>query len=87
MTKSESVQMASARVLSQYVRELEAKIERQELAFVEEYHEGLKEGLRRFAWWESGQQFVGTCGTTLSDALAKVAAELQDDRMRPGGRR
>ena len=39
--------------------------------------EGKKEGLRVFAWWKDGTQYVGSCGTTLKEALAKVDAELE----------
>lgn len=31
---------------------------------------GLKQGLQAFAWWKDGVEYVGTCGTTLKDALA-----------------
>lgn len=33
------------------------------------YERGLAEGIRRFAWWKDGCQYVGTCGTRLADAL------------------
>ena len=36
------------------------------------YKTGLLEGLRRYAWWRDGVQYVGTCGTTLKDALNRV---------------
>lgn len=35
------------------------------------FRSGLRIGLRRFAWWKDGEQFVGTCGTTLHNALAE----------------
>jgi hypothetical protein len=31
--------------------------------------EGIIEGLTRFAWWKDGCQYVGTCGTTLAQAI------------------
>lgn len=33
---------------------------------------GVEEGIRRYAWWKDGVQYVGTCGTTLKDALKAV---------------
>lgn len=37
--------------------------------------EGLAEGITRYAWWNSGKQFVGTCGTTLAVALEELQRE------------
>jgi hypothetical protein len=37
--------------------------------------EGIVEGLTRFAWWQSGEQMVGTCGTTLKQAIADLDRE------------
>lgn len=36
---------------------------------------GIIEGLKRFAWWKDGTQFVGTCGTTLKKAIEEVENE------------
>ena len=36
---------------------------------VETYDKGFIDGLREFAWWAEGQQFVGTNGTTLKEAI------------------
>lgn len=36
---------------------------------------GLKEGIRMFAWWKDGVQYVDTCGTTLKDALDEVGSK------------
>ena len=40
-----------------------------------EYYEGLREGVRRWAWWKNGVQYVGSTGTTLSEALRQVNEE------------
>jgi hypothetical protein len=40
----------------------------------EEFWIGVVEGIRRYAWWKNGEQFVGTCGTSLKKALADVVA-------------
>jgi len=37
---------------------------------------GYVEGLRAFAWWKDGVQYVGTCGTTLKKAIEKAEAEF-----------
>ncbi len=33
------------------------------------YDRGYVDGLRAFAWWRDGQQFVGTCGMKMTDAI------------------
>ena len=33
--------------------------------------EAWDEGVRNWAWWKDGVQYVGSCGMTLADALAK----------------
>ena len=39
------------------------------------FKEGKKEGIRLFAWWKDGIQYVGTCGTTLEKALKEIDDE------------
>lgn len=34
-----------------------------------EYDQGFIDGLTAFAWWKDGEQFVGTTGATLKDAV------------------
>ena len=34
--------------------------------------EGVIDGLTRYAWWKDGTQYVGTCGTTLKDAILEA---------------
>jgi hypothetical protein len=36
------------------------------------YKKGFVDGLTAFAWSKDGQQLVGTCGTTLKEAIDKV---------------
>ena len=36
------------------------------------YIKGMKYGVRRFAWWKDGVQYVGTTGRTLQEALADI---------------
>lgn len=43
------------------------------------YYDGIIEGLTRYAWWKDGVQYVGTCGSTLKQAIADVEAERQPD--------
>jgi len=33
------------------------------------YSLGYEAGIREFAWWKDGIQYVGSCGTTLEKAL------------------
>lgn len=35
----------------------------------------LMEGVRRFAWWKDGIQYVGSTGKTLKKALEEIAQE------------
>lgn len=36
------------------------------------YRKGFLDGLAAYAWSKSGQQFVGTCGMTLKEAIENV---------------
>jgi len=36
------------------------------------YREGYKAGLTAYAWWKDGVQYVGSCGTTLKDAMKEL---------------
>ena len=36
------------------------------------FRKGIKVGLRQFAWWKDGVEYVGTCGYTLKQALQDV---------------
>jgi hypothetical protein len=42
---------------------------------VNNYFDGVIEGMARFAWWAEGTQYVGTCGKTLKDAILEVENE------------
>lgn len=42
--------------------------------------EGYIAGLTQFAWWKDGTQYVGTCGTTLSEAVAEAKKVYQVDQ-------
>lgn len=42
--------------------QLEAEIAKQ-------YKRGYEDGLKAYAWWKDGVQYVGSCGTTLAEAL------------------
>ena len=47
------------------VKELQVKNER----LKKELKQAYNDGLRAFAWWKDGVQYVGSCGTTLKEAL------------------
>jgi len=34
-----------------------------------DYDRGYVDGLRAYAWWRDGTEYVGTCGTTLKNAI------------------
>lgn len=40
------------------------------------YKQGITIGITRFAWWKDGVQYVGTCGTTLKEALREIGKEI-----------
>lgn len=46
---------------------------------IKAYYEGVKEGLWKYAHWQDGVQYVGTMGTTLKEAVAKVDAEMKKE--------
>ena len=37
---------------------------------------GLIEGVTKYAWWKDGTQYVGTCGTTLQEAIERIQEEF-----------
>lgn len=37
-----------------------------------DYIDGFIAGMRAFAWWKDGVQYVGTCGTTLKEVIAEA---------------
>ena len=39
------------------------------------YYNGIREGIEQYAHWKDGEQFVGTCGTTLKSALKRIDSE------------
>jgi hypothetical protein len=39
------------------------------------YYNGMRAGLTLYAWWKDGVQYVGTCGTTLEDAIIEIDKE------------
>lgn len=39
------------------------------------YWAGVENGLRRFAWWKDGTLYVGTCETTLREAIRDMDKE------------
>ena len=43
-----------------------------EAQLADQYKRGFEDGLRTFAWWKDGVEQVGSCGTTLKQALVEV---------------
>ena len=40
---------------------------------------GYLEGLKAYAWWKDGTEYVGTCGTTLKQAICQAQREYAVD--------
>lgn len=38
----------------------------------EAYYNGIRDGIKQYAWWRDGVQYVGTTGNTLKDALKDI---------------
>jgi hypothetical protein len=51
-----------------------------QLAQSRAYYQGLRDGIRHYAHWRDGVQYVGTTGRTLDEALANV--ELAEHELR-----
>ena len=41
--------------------------------------DGVIAGLREYAWWKDGTQYVGSCGTTLKTAIARAESVWADE--------
>lgn len=50
------------------------KIDGQEI-HIDPFQAGFICGLRAFAYWNDGMEYVGTCGTTLKDAIRDYIAD------------
>jgi hypothetical protein len=48
-----------------------------QLQMTRAYHQGLREGVKLYAHWRDGVQYVGTTGRTLKEALNTVDEEEQ----------
>lgn len=42
---------------------------------VTDFYDGVRTGIRMYAHWKDGVQYVGTTGSTLARALANIAEE------------
>jgi hypothetical protein len=38
--------------------------------------EGYIAGIKSYAWWKDGVQYVGTCGRTLAEAIAEAEKDF-----------
>lgn len=43
-----------------------------------DYLAGYIDGLTAYAWWKDGVQYVGTSGTTLTEAIIRAISENKD---------
>lgn len=44
------------------------------------YFEGVEQGIRLYAHWRDGVQYVGTCGEPLAQALERVRALAMNEK-------
>ena len=58
-------------------RALEAKVQKLEGLVKDAWKEGCKSALEHYAWWRDGVEYVGTCGTTLKQALDDLEEETK----------
>jgi hypothetical protein len=42
---------------------------------VRAYFNGMRDGVWLYAWWKDGEQFVGSCGNKLADAIKEIDEE------------
>jgi hypothetical protein len=49
-----------------------------QLAQTSAYYKGLREGVKLYAHWRDGVEYVGTTGRRLSEALAEIDQMEQD---------
>ena len=48
-------------------------------ALSREYWKGVEDGMRRYAWWKDGTEYVGTCGKSLKQAIRELDKEAVQD--------
>ena len=60
--------------------ELDQANARIEQAIKDAFLSGHIDGLRQYAWWKDGVQYVGTCGTTLTTAIDRAKTEAGELR-------
>ena len=48
------------------------KWQEEQTGVVSEYKRGFQDGIKCFAHWKDGVEYVGTCGMTLEDALKSI---------------
>jgi hypothetical protein len=58
-----------------------------QLAQTRAYYDGVRQGIEMYAHWRDGEQYVGTTGRTLKEALERVSLAEADllsrfDRMK-----
>lgn len=46
------------------------------------YYEGLRDGIKQYAHWKDGVQYVGTTGRTLASAIESIDEQEQKVRER-----
>ena len=63
--------------LQREIADLKTQLKDARREVIENYYQGMKEGITRYAWWKDGYQEVGTTGTSLREAIKKVKEEAE----------
>ena len=63
-------------------RRIEMNMSMAERDKIQSYYVGMREGIRAYAWWKDGVQYVGTCGKTLQDAIADTLIDCEQELRR-----
>ena len=79
--RDEAIKMAKAKQMSKSMNKsmskseiegMRTRIKELEQESKDNYSRGIMRGLSMYAWWKDGIQYVGTCGTTLKEAISRV---------------
>jgi len=62
-------------VLHEHLTERAAKETARYGRTLNDYERGWIEGLTAYAWWKDGTEYVGTCGTTKTQAIQRFIGE------------
>ena len=64
--KSDGIKMTEGMTKEEFLEQMKT-------AFTNTYRCGFEHGLRAFAWWKDGQEYLGTSATPLQEAIENMA--------------